>query len=92
MQSILPTCQLLTIRQLCSMYSWPSESALRAYIYRAEELGIEDAFVRVKRRVLINPEKFFLLIRQLEGCSKKGGTYGTNKPHKGTAGVEVSNT
>jgi hypothetical protein len=55
---------LLTVPQFAERYSWPSESAMRAYIYRADQLGITDAFIRFGRRVLIDPIKFFELLRQ----------------------------
>jgi hypothetical protein len=60
----------LTIRQFCETYPWPSESAMRAYVYRAAELGIEKAFIRIGRRVLILPEKFFDLIQNLQTKKK----------------------
>ncbi len=53
---------LLTVRQFVARYPWPSESALRAYILRAQDLGLESAFVRFKRRVLVRPDIFFSLI------------------------------
>jgi len=55
--------RLLTIRQFCLAFPWPSESAMRAYVYRSSELGIEEAFVRVGRRVLVDSKKFFFLIK-----------------------------
>jgi hypothetical protein len=63
--------KLLTIKQFCEVYPWPSESAMRAYVYRAAELGISDAFLRVRRRVLIMPQIFFSLIKQIESRSIK---------------------
>ena len=75
--------RLLTIKQFCTAFPWPSESAMRSYIYRAEELGISDAFVRVRRRVLVVPQKFFSLIKQIESRSNKGGMYETTSWHKG---------
>jgi len=54
---------LLTVKQFCSQHSWPSESAMRSYIYRAEELGLSPAINRFRRRVLINVELFFEIIR-----------------------------
>lgn len=75
--------QLLTIRQFCIAYPWPSESAMRAYVYRAQVLGISDAFFRVNRRVLVDPSKFFSLIKQLESRSKQGGKYETTSNQKG---------
>ncbi len=75
--------RLLTIKQFCSAFPWPSESAMRSYIYRAKELGISDAFVRVRRRVLVLPYKFFSLIKEVEGHSNKGGKYETTSCQKG---------
>lgn len=67
--------QLLTIRQFCSSFPWPSESALRAYIYRACALGLQEAFTRVGRRILINPKKFFELIKQIQSQPKQEGNH-----------------
>lgn len=58
--------QLLTVRQFCSTHPWPTESAMRAYVFRAAELGIEEAFIRIGRRVLVLPNKFFNLIQNLQ--------------------------
>jgi len=64
---------LITLRQFCEIYLWPSESAMRSYVYRAHELNLDTAFIRVRRRVLVDPEKFFLLIEELDNRFKKGG-------------------
>jgi hypothetical protein len=52
-------------------FSWPSLSAMRAYVQRAKELGLSDAFVRVGRRVLVDPQKFFSLIRHVKKLPSK---------------------
>lgn len=54
----------LTVKQFCATYSWPTESAMRSYIYRADELEMRDAFLRVGRRVLINVTNFFIAIQK----------------------------
>jgi len=59
-----PAPRLMTIKGFCAQHPWPSESAMRAYIFRASELKITEAFVRVRRRVLINENKFFELIQR----------------------------
>ena len=74
---------LRTIKQFCEIHPWPSESAMRAYIYRADELGIAGAFFRVGRRVLVDPEKFFFLIKQIENRFNKGDINETMSYHKG---------
>lgn len=54
----------LTVKQFAQEHSWPSEPALRSYIFRAEEYGLSDAFSRVGRRVLVDPEAFFRLLKE----------------------------
>lgn|GEM_PF-4719683 len=53
----------ITVKQYAKKFEWPSESALRSYINKASLLGIEKAFLRFQRRVLINPKIFFDLIQ-----------------------------
>lgn len=73
--------QLLTIKQFCSAFPWPSESAMRSYVYRAKDLGLDSAFVKFQKRVLVKPYIFFALIQQMESHSKKGGGYeSTSQP------------
>lgn len=74
--------QLMTLRQFCSIFAWPSESAMRSYVYKADELGLSDAFIRVRRRLLIVPKIFFTLIKQVENRSQKGGSYGAESTQK----------
>lgn len=57
---------LLTVKQFCTEYPWPSESAMRSYIFRANDLGMQKAFIRVGRRVLVNVNKFFELVQREE--------------------------
>jgi hypothetical protein len=66
---------LLTVAQFCEAYHWPNQSAMRAYIFRAKEYGLSDAFIRVGRRVLIDPEKFFTLIKQVNANEKPNRTF-----------------
>ena len=54
--------RLVTIKQFCTEFAWPSESAMRSYIYRAEELNMSTAFIRIGRRVLIDVNRFFEII------------------------------
>lgn len=56
---------LCTVRQFCSKYPWPSQSALRALILNSEINGFEKAFVRVGRRVLVNIPMFFQIIQKI---------------------------
>lgn len=61
----------LTFKIFCSLFPWPSEAALRAYYFRAKDLGLQDAFVKCGRRVLVKPKVLFSLIDQM-GQSKQG--------------------
>ena len=63
--------RLMTLKQFCEAFQWPSESAMRAYIYRAPEFGIESAFIRVGKRVLVNPKVFFEVIKTVDLTRKK---------------------
>ncbi len=51
--------QLITVRQFCERYSYPSESALRAIILDASINGFDKAIFRLGRRVLVNVPAFF---------------------------------
>lgn len=62
--------RLQTVRQFCDNYrgAWPSESALRAIILDASwgKNEFQAAFIRVGRRVLINPEKFWNAVSSMQ--------------------------
>lgn len=49
----------IPIKTFTQQVQWPTASALRSYAYRAKELGLEPAFLRVRRRLLVNPAIFF---------------------------------
>ncbi len=47
-----------------------SEAAMRAYIFRAKELGLSEVFLRYGKRVLIKHHKFFKIIEKVgKKCS-----------------------
>lgn len=62
--------QLVTVKQFCERYSYPSESALRAIILDATTNGFDKAFFRVGRRVLVNTRAFFQIIEEKNGGKK----------------------
>ena len=62
--------QLITVRQFCERYSYPSESALRAIILDASINGFDKAIFRVGRRVLVNVPVFFQIIEEKNGGKK----------------------
>ncbi len=61
--------ELLTVKQFGEKFKWPTVSAMRGYIYRKESYGLEKAFFKVGKRVLVDPEIFFNLIRNLNESS-----------------------
>lgn len=56
--------RLLTVRQFCAEYPWPSESALRAIILDAAwgKNTFQNVFKRVGRRVLVDEQAFWKVI------------------------------
>ena len=56
---------LLTVRQFAEKHPWHSESGLRALIYHNK---IEEAVIRSGRRVLIDEEKVFDLLKKKQTC------------------------
>lgn len=64
--------KLLTVRQFSQSYNWPTESALRAYIFRAEQYGLREAFFRIGKRVLIDPVVFFKKIKEQSKSQSEG--------------------
>jgi hypothetical protein len=70
----------MTIRTFCERYSWPSEAAMRAYVHRAPKLGLTEAFIRVNRRVLVDPQTFFSLIKEANNNRlNQGGIHETKQ-------------
>lgn len=59
--------QLVTVRQFCERFTYPSESALRAIILESSVNGFDKAFFRVGRRVLVNVPTFFQIIQEKNG-------------------------
>lgn len=59
--------QLVTVRQFCEKFTYPSEGALRAIILDASINGFDKAIFRVGRRVLVNVPTFFEIISEKNG-------------------------
>lgn len=60
--------EFVTVRQFCERYKWPTQSALRAMILDAHTKGLESAFRRIGKRVLIDVGEFWRIIDQLGGA------------------------
>lgn len=58
--------QFLTLRQFADKNPWPTEMALRSIFARRHKNGMEKAFVRRGRRIIVNEEKFFELMSNNE--------------------------
>jgi hypothetical protein len=56
----------IPIKMFCKIYKWPTESAMRSYIFRKNENGLKDCFIKVGRRILVHPKKFFNKIRYVK--------------------------
>lgn len=52
--------KILTVKQFVQKHPWPTESALRALIYHNK---IDEAVFRSGRRVLIDEERFFEILK-----------------------------
>ena len=62
--------QLVTVRQFCEKFTYPSESAMRAIILDSSINGFDKAIFRVGRRVLVNVPAFFEIIQEKNGGKK----------------------
>jgi len=47
-------------KQMCEKYEWPTLPSLNYYIYSKPEFS--HAFMRVGRRVFVNPKRFFDIV------------------------------
>lgn len=52
-----------TITQFCSYYAWPTLAGMRARFRERNENGFKDAFLRDGRRIIIDVDKFWELLR-----------------------------
>jgi hypothetical protein len=54
----------ITLKDFAAKHPWPSEAALRAmyYVAKREDTGYLEAFAKVGRRLVINPDAFFAII------------------------------
>lgn len=51
--------RLMTVKQFCQEFDWPTASGMRVYIYHSDTNGFAHCFVKVGRRVLIDVDAFF---------------------------------
>lgn len=59
--------RLIPVTQWGEHFSWPTESALRSYIFNGHKNGFDRVVRRVGRRVLIDVQAFFLWIESQAG-------------------------
>jgi len=55
----------MTLKQFAEAHKWPTEDALRAYYFNRQTNGFGYAFIKLKRRLLVNPKRFFDLVEEL---------------------------
>ncbi len=63
--------KIMTVKQFCEKYPWPTEQALRKYILRAEKYNLEEAFIKIGRSVVIDVYRFFECVRKQNMKNKK---------------------
>lgn len=56
--------RIWTFKQFCSYYAWPTMSGLRWMYAQRKEKDIQDAFLKVGRRVLVDVDKFWEILQQ----------------------------
>lgn len=59
-----PQRRLIPITRWQDLYDWPSEAALRSYVFNAHRNGFDKVVHRVGRRVLIDEDAFHLWARR----------------------------
>lgn len=60
----------ITFRQFNNQFQWPSHLGLRSYAHKADCLGIENAFLKIGRRRLVNPRVLFNLLQNINKQSE----------------------
>jgi hypothetical protein len=56
--------RLIPVTKWNQFHLWPTEAALRFYIFNAEFNGSENVVKRVGRRILIDEEAFFVWVEK----------------------------
>ncbi len=64
----MTSARLFTVRQWAEEKKWPTEAALRSYIFHAKQNGFDAVVRRVGRRVLLSESAF------AEWVDKNGGS------------------
>lgn len=62
--------RLIPVTQWNQFHLWPTEAALRFYIFNAEFNGFDNVVKRVGRRILIDEEAFFLWVEKRNAGGK----------------------
>lgn len=55
--------QMLTLKQFAEKNPWPNESTLRNLFYKRKENGLDLAFKKIGRRIIVDEEVFFQLVK-----------------------------
>lgn len=54
----------MILKDFIETYKWPTMGVLRNMIFRKESNGLDGAFLKFGKRVLILPNTFFKLLKQ----------------------------
>lgn len=64
LQQMTTEKRIWTFTQFCSYYPWPTIAGLRhLHLYRKQK-GLEEAFWKVGKRVLVDVDKFWELLKE----------------------------
>ncbi len=55
--------QMLTLKQFAEKNPWPNECTLRNLYYKRKTNGLEKAFIKVGRRIIVDEEVFFVILK-----------------------------
>lgn len=54
---------MLTLKQFAEKNPWPNESTLRNLYYKRKVNGMEMAFKKIGRRIIVDEEVFFQILK-----------------------------
>ena len=53
-----------TVTQFCAYYAWPTKAGMRFRFANRKENGYDEAFLRDGRRIIIDVDRFWELLRE----------------------------
>lgn len=62
--NVTENIRLIPLTEWNKYHSWPPQGGLRHMVFHEKTNGFSDAFIRVGKRVLIDENRFFQIIKQ----------------------------